>query len=123
MGVADVRAFMGREILVGLSTHNPEQVEKGCQQGPDYIGMGPVYLTPTKENPDPVIGLDGLRKMVEKADKPAVAIGAIDKTNLREVLRTGARNFCSVRPLNETDKPEKALKLLLSIYQEEVLGA
>ncbi len=117
----DVRLKMREGTLVGLSTHNLEQVKNGCMAEPDYIGVGPVFKTPTKEIPDRVIGLSGMKEMISAATVPAVAIGAVDSTNLRAVLQNGARNFASVRPINGSDNPEKALKTLLSIWKEEVL--
>lgn len=104
--------------LIGLSTHNPSQTEEACKKKPSYIGIGPVYATPTKVIPDPVLGLSGMVEMLAKATVPAVAIGGIDQTNLAEVLKSGARNFCSVRPVNSSDSPEKALKELLKIYRD-----
>jgi len=112
--------ILGTEKIIGLSTHNPDQTRLACQKGPSYIGVGPVFQTPTKEKPDPVIGIKGMKKMLALSTVPAVAIGGIDESNLREVLQAGARNFCSVRPLNGSKDPEKALKNLLKIYHEFV---
>jgi thiamine-phosphate pyrophosphorylase len=123
LGREDMPFEEARKLLpdgvIGLSTHNPGQTEEAVKKRPAYVGAGPVYATPTKEIADPVIGIPGLKEMLSLATVPAVAIGGIDKGNLAEVLRAGAVNFCSVRPLNASPNPEKALKELLRIYREE----
>jgi thiamine-phosphate pyrophosphorylase len=115
----EVRKIVGPGMHVGLSTHNPGQTRTACAKGPSYIGIGPVHATTTKAVPDPVIGLDGMRAMIACATAPHVAIGGITRDNLRAVLRAGAVNFCSVRPINGSNDPEKALKALLEIYNRE----
>lgn len=102
-----VRQMMGPDRIVGLSTHNPDQTSAACGLCPlpDYIGVGPVFATPTKKTPDPVIGLDGMQTMLKKATLPAVAIGGIDLDNLVDVLDHGAKNLCAVRCVNQADDP------------------
>jgi len=112
------RAIVGPSAIIGISTHSPEQTRSACTLKPDYIGIGPVYPTPTKAKPDRVIGIDGMKKMLTLATVPAVAIGGIDLSNLREVLDAGARNFCMVRQLMQTENPENGLKKALKIYGE-----
>jgi thiamine-phosphate pyrophosphorylase len=112
----DVREIVGDEAIVGLSTHSPAQAKAACALHPDYIGVGPVFPSPTKKIPDPVIGPATMGEMISASDVPAVAIGGITLENLPDVLRAGARNFCMVRPLNETSEPEKVLKEILKIY-------
>ena len=89
---------------------------------PDYIGVGPVFPTPTKKNPDPVIGIDGMKRMLSVSDVPAVAIGGIDLGNLSVILEAGAENFCMVRQLTKSKDPEKVLKETLRIYREYYPG-
>jgi thiamine-phosphate pyrophosphorylase len=112
------RAIVGPSAIIGISTHSPDQTLKACSLQPDYIGIGPIYPTPTKAKPDRAIGLDGMKEMLALATVPAVAIGGIDKSNLREVLDAGARNFCMVRQLMLAEKPEKVLKETQRIYRE-----
>ncbi|MBD3321169.1 MAG: thiamine phosphate synthase [Chitinivibrionales bacterium] len=106
------RKIVGPDALIGISTHSPEQTRNACALKPDYIGIGPVYATPTKKNPDPVIGIDGMKAMLEIATVPAVVIGGIDLTNLSEVLKSGARNFCMVRQLMNAEKPGEVLGII-----------
>jgi thiamine-phosphate pyrophosphorylase len=117
MGYAEARAIAGEKAIIGLSTHNGDQVRAACALNPDYIGVGPVFPTPTKKIPDPAIGISGMREMVGLATVPAVAIGGINKENLEEVVKAGARNFSMVRPLNETKDPESVLKQILECYR------
>jgi thiamine-phosphate pyrophosphorylase len=115
---AEARKAVGKDAIVGISTHSKSQVQAACGMQPDYIGCGPVYATPTKKVPDPVIGIDGLRDMLSAATVPAVAIGGITLENLPAVLSAGARNFCMVRPITTAQKPEDVLKETLKIYAD-----
>jgi thiamine-phosphate pyrophosphorylase len=116
--VEDVRAMIKPGMIIGLSTHSPSQTTDACMRNPDYIGVGPVYATPTKKNPDPVIGIDGMKKQLDAATVPAVAIGGIEFSNLRDVLSAGAKNFCMVRQLTKSDTPSKVLDEMKKIYNE-----
>jgi thiamine-phosphate pyrophosphorylase len=107
---AEARALLGPEALIGLSTHNPEQTRAACALGPDYIGVGPVHATPTKQDPDPVIGLEGMRAMLDVATVPAVVLGGIDHGNVDDVLAAGARNVCAVRCINQSPDPAAELE-------------
>lgn len=118
MPYADARAIVGEGAIIGLSTHSVEQVTGACKLKPDYIGAGPVFATPTKKIPDPIIGIDGMAKMIVAADVPAVAIGGINEGNLEEVLKAGACNFSLVRPINEARNPEDVLLRILDIYRK-----
>jgi thiamine-phosphate pyrophosphorylase len=120
--IEDVRAMIKPGMIIGLSTHSPSQTIDACQRKPDYIGVGPVYTTPTKKNPDPVIGLDGMKKQLDTATVPAVAIGGIDFSNLRDVLSAGAKNFCMVRQLTRSEKPSLVLSEMKKIYNEYYPG-
>lgn len=118
MPYENARRIVGPGAIIGISTHTPEQTLKACTLRPDYIGIGPVYATPTKNKPDPVIGIHGMKAMLAAATIPAVVIGGIDLTTLREVLDAGAKNFCMVRPLMKARHPEKPLIEALKIYRE-----
>jgi thiamine-phosphate pyrophosphorylase len=112
------RSLVGPEAVIGLSTHSPAQVREASRLRPDYIGIGPVFSTPTKKKPDPVVGIDGMKTMLGLAAVPAVVIGGIDLNTLRAVLDAGAANFCMVRALMQQGNPEKTLKNVLSVYRE-----
>jgi len=122
MPFTDARKLLGPNAIIGLSTHSPEQTSQACALGPDYIGVGPVYPTPTKKIPDPVIGIEGMKKMVSISWVPSVAIGGINLANLRAVLEAGAKNFCMVRQFTQSTDPQKVLKETLKIYREYYPG-
>ncbi|MFA6033407.1 MAG: thiamine phosphate synthase [Myxococcota bacterium] len=92
----EARRVVGPDRLVGVSTHNIYQLEKAMADGADYAGFGPVFSTGTKENPDPVTGLDGLAGAVALTSIPLVAIGGITTGNAREVVGTGVHAFASI---------------------------
>lgn len=98
--------------IFGLSTHSLAQVEAACKLAPDYIGVGPVYATPTKEIPDATLGLETMQKMIAAAHVPAVAIGGIDASRLPDVLLAGARNFAVVRAVCRASDPYAAIRRL-----------
>jgi thiamine-phosphate pyrophosphorylase len=103
----------------GLSTHNEQQAILASRLSPDYIGVGPVFATPTKAVPDPVLGLERMASIVRSSPVAAVAIGGIDCGNLAEVLRRGARNFCVARAVNRRPDPETAIRELQGIWRQE----
>lgn len=77
-------------LLLGVSTHNPEQVSAALETSADYIAIGPVFATVSKDNPDPVIGLEGVRRARSLTTKPLVAIGGITVENCRSAIEAGA---------------------------------
>ena len=107
----------------GLSTHNEQQALLASRLSPDYIGVGPVFATPTKADPDPVLGIERMAAIVRSSPVATVAIGGIDHGNLAEVLRRGARNFCVVRAVNRRPDPETAILELQRIWRQESGGA
>jgi thiamine-phosphate pyrophosphorylase len=84
------RRIIGPERWLGLSTHNPEQLAEADTTSADYLAIGPVFQTSSKESPDPVVGLAGVRRARELTRKPLVAIGGITRANARSVIDAGA---------------------------------
>ena len=115
---AEVRKRFPELRIVGLSTHNMDQVRASLTQPVDYIGVGPVYATPTKDIPDPTLGLETMGNMIAAAAHPAVAIGGIDAQRLPAVLAAGARNFAVVRAVCQSAKPYEAMRSLMSMAGE-----
>ena len=118
---ADIAAAVGADVLhlgqddlapaeartmfkgaIGLSTHNEAQVAAALTAGVDYIGVGPVYATATKENPDPVVGLAGLARAAARSSVPVVAIGGISLARVPEVLAAGAASAAVISALGRT---------------------
>jgi thiamine-phosphate pyrophosphorylase len=84
------RAVIGSNLWLGVSTHNPQQLAEADQTTANYLAIGPVFPTGSKANPDPVIGLDGVRRARALTRKPLVAIGGITRENCRPVIEAGA---------------------------------
>jgi len=87
---AEARRMVGPDRVLGVSTHNPEQTAEADRALVDYIAVGPVFPTGSKENPDPVIGLEGVRVARRLTERPLVAIGGITVANARSVMDAGA---------------------------------
>jgi thiamine-phosphate pyrophosphorylase len=84
------RRIIGSTRRLGVSTHNPEQLAEADKTSADYLAIGPVFATSSKANPDPVVGLAGVRRARELTRKPLVAIGGITRANARSVIDAGA---------------------------------
>lgn len=104
--IAHARLLLGPHLLIGQSTHHPDEAARALTQGADYIGMGPVYATPTKQGRTPV-GLDYVRHCREIA-LPGYAIGGIDLKNITTVLAGGAERVAVVRALMDAHDPARA---------------
>ena len=115
MPVAEVRRLCPSLRIVGLSTHSPEQARRAIDARPDYIGVGPVFATPTKKIPDPTLGVETAARMIASVPFPAVAIGGLDFDTLPAVLQAGARNFAVVRAVCGSADPRAALARLAEI--------
>jgi len=87
---ASARKIIGPELWLGVSTHNPEQLREADQTTANYLAIGPVFPTRSKEKPDPLVGLDGVRRARQLTRKPLVAIGGITRANARSVIEAGA---------------------------------
>ena len=116
MSVAEVRARYPSLKIVGLSTHSPAQALAAIPQKPDYIGVGPVWATPTKDIPDPTLGVATALEMVRSVPFPAVCIGGIDEPRLRELTAAGAPNCAVVRAVCAADDPSAAIKRLQAAF-------
>lgn len=105
MPVAEARALAGDEVLIGLSTHTPAQVD--AARGVDYIGVGPVHSTPTKPG-RPAVGSDLVAHAAAHATVPFFAIGGIAAHNVQAVVAAGARRIAVVRAIAHAPDPEGA---------------
>jgi len=115
MPLADARRRFPSLRGFGLSTHSEEQARAAIHCQPDYIGVGPVFPTPTKAVPDPVVGLDRLARIVSESPLPCVAIGGIDAHTLPAVLNAGARTYAVVRAVCQEPDPAAAIRRLQAI--------
>jgi thiamine-phosphate pyrophosphorylase len=90
ISVRGARALCASPQIVGISTHNLKQLEEAEATSADYIAFGPIFATESKTDPDPVVGLDGLRAARGKTKKPLVAIGGVTLANCKGVMAAGA---------------------------------
>ncbi len=94
-----VRKMIGPDRWLGVSTHNPEQLREADQTSADYLAIGPVFATFSKEKPDPVVGLEGVRQARSLTRKPLVAIGGITRANAASVIEAGADSVAVISDL------------------------
>ena len=110
MPVAEVRRRFPSLGIVGKSTHSLAQAVAAQDESPDYIGVGPVWATPTKKIPDPTLGVENAAAMMRASRCPAVAIGGIvDEARVAEIAAAGFRNFAVVRAVCGSDDPYSAI--------------
>jgi thiamine-phosphate pyrophosphorylase len=114
LSVEGARVLCKPPMVVGASTHNLAQLEAADKTSADYIAIGPIFPTTSKANPDPVVGLDGLRAARKVTNKPLVAIGGITRLNCRQVIDAGADSVAVISDLlrNPAESAEEFLKLL-----------
>jgi thiamine-phosphate pyrophosphorylase len=104
---ASARSVVGDGLIVGFSTHNPAQVTQADAMPLDYVAVGPVFATSSKANPDPVIGLEGVRAARALTKKPLVAIGGITRSNCLSVIDAGADSVAIIGDL--LDHPRQSV--------------
>jgi thiamine-phosphate pyrophosphorylase len=109
------RKVIGDNCWLGVSTHNPEQVAEADKTSADYVAVGPVFSTASKANPDPVIGLDGVRQARALTRKPLVAIGGITRANCRSVIEAGADSVAVISDL--LPEPRKSVEEFFRILR------
>jgi thiamine-phosphate pyrophosphorylase len=110
-----VRKIIGPKLWLGISTHNPEQFREADQTSADYVAVGPVFATASKQNPDPVMGLEGVRRARALTRKPLVAIGGITRANCRSVIEAGADSVAVISDL--LPEPRKSAEEFLRILR------
>jgi thiamine-phosphate pyrophosphorylase len=110
--VGEVRERVGPDLLIGLSTHTPQQFDSAIRSEADQLSVGPVWETPTKEG-RPAAGLDYVRYAAQHGgERPWFAIGGITEANLADVVAAGARRVVVLRAIRDADDPEAAARVL-----------
>jgi len=107
------RRVIGPNCWLGVSTHNPEQLKEADATTANYLAIGPVFATSSKDRPDPVVGLDGVRRARQLTRKPLVAIGGITRANALDVLQAGADSVAVISDLLRD--PRKSAEEFFSI--------
>jgi len=100
---AAARRLIGPDLRLGFSTHNEAQLRAAAQEPVNYVALGPVFGTRSKDNPDPVVGLDELRRLRPLTTRPLVAIGGINRENALAVLEAGADSVAVIGDLYPED--------------------
>ncbi|MGH9714698.1 MAG: thiamine phosphate synthase [Candidatus Acidiferrales bacterium] len=116
------RQICGNSCWVGVSTHNLEQLREADRTSADYIAVGPIFRTATKENPDPVVGLDLLRAARQISKKPLVAIGGITIESAEAVFRAGADSVAVVQDLVGAKDPAERARGYKKIADQVLSG-
>lgn len=111
------RHIIGDSALLGFSTHNEAQLKSAAIEPVDYLALGPIFSTKSKENPDHVLGLENLARLISLTTRPLAAIGGITRANARAVLAAGANSLAIIGDLY----PPECTKLNLRRRMEEWL--
>jgi thiamine-phosphate pyrophosphorylase len=111
----EARELLGPDAIIGLSTHSEEQIAASGDRPVDYISVGPIWETPTKEG-RPGVGLELISHAAEHAPHPFFAIGGIDTGNAEEVVKAGAERLCAVRAIRDSADPEAAATALRQAF-------
>jgi thiamine-phosphate pyrophosphorylase len=112
MPISHARRLLGPDCLIGISAESMADALEAEQQGADYIGISPVFNTPTKTDTAPALGLEGIRRIRELARIPLVGIGGINLTNARQVLAAGADGVAVVSAIMAAESPREAAKAI-----------
>lgn len=99
LSAESVRKIIGPDRWLGISTHNPEQLREADLTTADYLAIGPVFATSSKNKPDPAVGLEGVRRARQLTRKPLVAIGGITRANAASVIEAGADSVAVISDL------------------------
>jgi len=108
------KKVMGPDKLIGISTHNPDQVREATAGKPDYLGFGPIFKPGSKQGHDPVVGLEGLRAMRSLTSLPVFAIGGIQIDQAGEVMRAGANGVAIISAILKAPDISLAVKAFLA---------
>jgi thiamine-phosphate pyrophosphorylase len=117
LSVEDARTVIGAEKWIGVSTHNEAQFQAAIQTSADYVAVGPVFATKSKENPDPVVGTEYIRRVRGLTRKPIVAIGGITLERAAEVMEAGADSVAVISDILCAENPAGRARQFLQVLQ------
>lgn len=112
MGIAAARGILGKEKIIGVSCHSLKQAKQARDNGADYIGIGPVFGTPTKPEYKP-IGLKMFNRIIKQIGIPTFAIGGINKDNIQQLTSVGANRIAVVRAVCQAGNIKEELRSIL----------
>jgi thiamine-phosphate pyrophosphorylase len=116
----EARAVMGEAMIIGLSTHNLDQVDRAQWEPVDYIGFGPVYKPFSKDNHDPVTGVEILRAAVSKSRLPVAAIGGINRERLDEIAGVPCHNIACIGAIESAEDPAAEMRAIQAKFWRSV---
>lgn len=114
--IKEARKIVGNDIIIGLSTHNPEQGLNAVERNADYIGVGPVFKTQTKANVCSPVGLEYVEFVNKNISIPWVAIGGIKQHNMKQVINHGASCICLVTEIVAAENIQSTIKSLKDLF-------
>jgi thiamine-phosphate pyrophosphorylase len=114
----DARKLMGADAIIGFSSHNAKQLCAAGGEAVDYVALGPIFTTASKENPDPLVGLEDLRQCRALLEKPLVAIGGITLENVVDVLKAGADSVAVIAGLLPAAPTAQSLRERMEQWQK-----
>lgn len=119
MPIDMARKILGSERIIGISAESPADAVAAEKAGADYLGVSPIYATPTKSDTAAALGLEGLRQIRRAVNLPLVGIGGLNAGNAAEAIRHGADGVAVVSAIVSADDPEKAARELFQIVSGE----
>jgi thiamine-phosphate pyrophosphorylase len=118
----DARKLVGPDTVIGYSSHNREQLCAAGGEPVDYVALGPIFTTSSKQNPDPVVGLEELQRCRPLLEKPLVAIGGITRQNAADVIRAGADSLAVISGLLPEVATARSIRDRMEEWQRVVRG-
>jgi thiamine-phosphate pyrophosphorylase len=117
LGAEAARSVIGAQKLLGVSTHNLDQFKDAAAASADYVAVGPVFSTLTKANPDPVVGIELIRRIRPLTDKPIVAIGGITLERAAEVIQAGADSVAVISDILLAPDPGERARQYIELLE------
>lgn len=118
MAAALARKLLGPDTLIGVSVGNVEEAARAAAEGADYLGVGHIFRTTSKEKMTEPIGIHAIRPVAEKSGLPVIAIGGIDSSNAFEVIKAGASGVAVISAVSASPDPEEATRKLVGILRQ-----
>lgn len=112
LGPEEVRRVYGSMLALGMSVHNDEEMKRALEQGPDYLGIGPVFSSATKGKNIRSLGVEGTLELAKLWKGPWVSIGGIGLDNIEKVVRVGIKSIAVISAIGHADSPEEAAREL-----------
>lgn len=112
--IKEVRKLVGEDMIIGLSTHNPQQAMQAVTDGADYIGVGPIFNTTTKLNAGNAVGLEYMEYVIKNIDLPYTAIGGINEGNVDVLRKIGTKCVCMISDIVGAEDIEEKVRILLT---------